>query len=143
MTIINTCGAVAITDSVFEYNSLTSVPGGGGLHVVMLQHHHHGLKMQISECNFTANSASAGMDTHYYGRPPQFARGGGIAIQLFNKSHSNDFTLQNVKAFNNTAIFGGGLYVYCGGHTHNNSIHYEDPNLDQVCSAGAAVSLSE
>ena len=104
MTIINTCGAVAITDSVFEYNSLTSVPGGGGLHVVMLQHHHHGLKMQISECNFTANSASAGMDTHYYGRPPQFARGGGIAIQLFNKSHSNDFTLQSVKAFNNTAI---------------------------------------
>ena len=73
MMLIDTDGAVLITDSVFEYNSLTSVPGGGGLHVIML-HHHHGLKMQISECNFTANSASAGMDTHYYGRPPQFAR---------------------------------------------------------------------
>ena len=124
MTLIDTFGAVVITDSVFEYNSLTSVPGGGGLHVVML--HNFGLKMQISECNFTANSASAGMDTHYYGRPPQFARGGGIAIQLFSKSHSNDFTLQSVKAFNNTAIFGGGLYVYCGGHTHNNSINVLD-----------------
>ena len=124
MTLIDTFGAVAITNSVFEYNSLTSVSGGGGLHVIML--HHFGLKMQLLKCNFTANSASAGMDTHYYGRPPQFARGGGIAIQLYSKSHSNDFTLQNVKAFNNTAIFGGGLYVYCGGHTHNNSINVLD-----------------
>ena len=124
MTLINSFGAVVITDSVFEYNSLTSVPGGGGLHVIMLQH--RGLKIQISECNFTANSASAGMDTHYYGRPPLFARGGGIAIQLFKESHSNNFTLRNVKAFNNTALFGGGLYVYCGGHTHNNSINVLD-----------------
>ena len=121
MTLINTYGEVMINDSVFEYNSMTSLPGGGGLHVIMLQHYHY-LNMRISDCNFTSNSASAGIDTHYLGRPPEFARGGGIAIQLFHKSHSNNFTLHNVHAFNNTAIFGGGLFVYCGGHTHNNSI---------------------
>ena len=121
IALINTYGVVTINDSVFEYNSMTSLPGGGGLHVIMLQHYHH-LNMRVSDCNFTSNSASAGIDTHYLGRPPQFGRGGGISIQLFHKSYSNLVILHNVRALNNSAIFGGGLYVYCGSHSRNNSI---------------------
>ena len=102
------------------------MPGGGGLHVIMLQH--FGLKMQLSECNFTANSfASAGMDTHYYGRPPHCSLEEEELLSSCLISLTLTISLcKVVKAFNNTAIFGGGLYVYCGGHTHNNSINVLD-----------------
>ena len=48
--------------------------------------------------------------------------GGGISVGFFNYSHSNKVLLCNISISNNTAIFGGGLYVYHNSGTHNNSI---------------------
>ena len=128
VSLVNTVGSVEVISSVFEHNlvsSMSDLGGGGGLRVVMQHDDNRPINLLVAECNFTNNTARDSRRQHY-SSPPYFARGGGISIEFFKSCHCNKVELRNVIASGNTAIFGGGLYAYCGTGTSKNNISVHD-----------------
>ena len=127
LAIINTIGVVQVVNSTFAHNSISyqsqGMKNGGGINIVFDNLHSNHALFVISDCNFTNNTASSHqskMAVWQYSK--KNGGGGGISVEFFNYSHSNKVLLCNISISNNTAIFGGWLYVYHNSGTHNNSI---------------------
>ena len=124
VSFIDTAGSVEVFSCVFEHNSVSNMPdleGGGGLRVVT-QCDNRRLNLLVAECNFTNNTASVHSRKQHYTIPPCYARGGGISIEFLKSCNYNNVELQNIIASGNAALFGGGLYAYCGPGTYMNNI---------------------
>ena len=140
LTILNTVGLVQVDHSEFTCNS-----SGGGANIILDNLlNDMRLSLVISNCNFTNNTASVIHSLIYTLKPPHYARGGGISIQLLNRTHSSTVLLQNVVAYGNTAVLGGGLYVFCG---KGDNITVLDSNFTvntaSIAGGGAYVEFSD
>ena len=126
LTILDTAGLVQMDHSEFTCNTNS---GGGASIILNKPPNDIRLSLTVSDCNFTNNTASVTHGLINTLKPPRYTRGGGIGIQLLNRVHANTVLLRNVVAYGNTAVFGGGLYVYCEAGTYNNTITVLNSNF--------------
>ena len=154
LAIINTIGVVQVVNSTFAHNSISyqsqGMKNGGGINIVFDNLHSNHALFVISDCNFTNNTASSHqtkMPVWQYSKKNEGGGGGGgISVEFFNYSHSNKVLLRNISISNNTAIFGGGLYVYHNSGTYNNSITVLDSvfmNTASILHGGGADGIHE
>ena len=148
LTLLDTVGLVQVDHSEFTCNSIGNRGSGGGVNVILDKPPNDiCISLVISDCNFTNNTASVTDGLINTLKPPYYAQGGGIGIQLFNQAHSCIVLLRKVLAYGNTAVFGGGLYVYCEIGTHNNNITVLDSTFimntaSNLAGGGANVGFS-
>jgi hypothetical protein len=55
-----------------------------------------------------------------------FGRGGGLSVYIRGTASDLNFTIKNCTFLNNTAIWGGGLFVEADDRVYGNAIHVED-----------------
>lgn len=132
MAFFDTVGSVSITNCSFEDNRVReqlAYPGGGGLyieftkctpgHLGNCQHGNYTAKKAsyiINHCSFKHNNASllSVQKTGYIKSDSSFqgmGKGGGVALYLNGHSINHSITIANCTFLNNTAVFGGGLFV--------------------------------
>ena len=173
LSIVNTGGLVTINRSTFDSNYVTdgSYPGGGGLYIEFpfclpdnfpnsvlsnsnLNSNSH---YTISACYFTNNIAKKMILTKSFNKSlscakQTFGRGGGMSVFFRGNSTNNSIDIINTVFVNNTAVWGGGLFIefnhYASGNTitikehsqfSNNKCSDDDYNPDITGGGGVQI----
>ena len=143
LSIVNTGGFVTINRSTFDSNYVTdgSYPGGGGLYIEFpfclpdnfpnsvlsnsnLNSNSH---YTISACYFTNNIAKKMILTKSFNKSlscakQTFGRGGGMSVFFRGNSTNNNIDIINTEFVNNTAVWGGGLFIEFNHYASGNTI---------------------
>ena len=126
LAIYNTNGRVSIKHCKFEYNGHSATHeydgGSGGVYMGIYskgQTIHNG-HYTIDNCTFYKNSANTKLTQLFQSG----SHGGGMHIILANNSH-NIINISDCHFNNNTAGFGGGLYIKCQSLCNNTSIQVD------------------
>ena len=126
LAIYNTNGRVSIKHCKFEYNGHSPTHeydgGSGGVYIGINykdQTIHNG-HYTINNCTFYNNSANTNLTQWIQSGN----HGGGMHISLANGSY-NTINISDCHFHNNTAKFGGGLYIKCQSLCSNTSIIVE------------------
>ena len=149
LVMYGTVGNNSFRDCVFSDNFARSDPvwGGGGVYVEfpfctpgspescskIVQYFNS--TYRFTHCNFSKNVA-------YFGVPPidyayfypqehthlSFGRGGGLCVYISN-ARNILLSLDSVEMYNNTAMWGGGLFVEFQASSYNNTFEMVDSNI--------------
>ena len=147
--IFDTNGTVSITDCLFMNNKVRNLnyPGGGGLYIefttcspgtfVNCRHNNHGgdsALYTIKRCTFSNNNASLiyGNQTSYLSSSSPFqgfGRGGGLAVYVNGNTKQHFLNVLQCQFQNNSAVFGGGMFVLFRDSPSNNSVVIKDTHF--------------
>ena len=131
LAIINSNGAVSVSNSCFESNGHII---GGGLYLQMTncppcsKDCDHSLpntttQYSISYCRFlhNINYHEPDYEVDHLSRAP-IGRGGGLAIMVADGATGNNITVYNCTFINNTALHGGGMFVLIRNSSQKNQL---------------------
>ena len=177
LSVVNTGGNVTIYGGTFDGNYVTDndhYPGGGGLYIefpfcfsdnspLFNNHLNNNSHYIIDTCYFTNNKAKKMSPPPSYNKTSHdtcicaeqtFGHGGGISVFFRGNSTNNIIDINNTDFVNNTAVWGGGLFVefhhYANGnkvtiegysHFFNNSCTDSD-NPDTTVGGGAQIAYA-
>ena len=148
--LFDTIGRVNILNCTFENNKVRTsnpdlvYPGGGGLYIEFTKctpgflgncwHDAAKASYVISHCMFIDNSASllSVENTSYIKSSKQFqglGKGGGIALYINGNNVTRFIKITNCTFLNNSAVFGGGLFLQFRDRPINNSLVIESNNF--------------
>ena len=157
LTLFDTVGAVNISNCTFDSNSIAKwemglYPGGGGLYVEFsycppAQHgvctssntrNNSNSMYLISKCIFTGNTAyqlRSEVDISPYARGTKskfqgMGRGGAIGVFLRGHASNNTLHVEGCDFIQNSARFGGAVYVVLQDSTTNNKVLVDHSKFD-------------
>ena len=176
LSIVNTGGHVNITGSTFDGNYVTDdeYPGGGGLYIEFpfclpesfpnslpskndLNSNSH---YTINSCYFSSNIAKKMNPSQHFNKnlmllpcnEQTFGHGGGMSVFFRGYSTDNTINIINTVFVNNTAVWGGGLFIEFNHHASGNKITVKDhsqfsnnnciDNDDTEITGGGAVQIA-
>ena len=173
LSIVNTGGLVNIYRSTFDSNYVIdgSYPGGGGLYIefpfclpdnfpnsaLSENHLNSNSNYNISACYFANNIATKTNLLKSFFRSSTctkqtFGHGGGMSVFFRGNSTNNTIDIINTEFVNNTAVWGGGLFIefnhYASGNTvtikecsqfSNNKCSDDDDNPDITGGGGVQI----
>ena len=176
ISIVNTGGLVNIYRSTFDSNYVIdgSYPGGGGLYIefpfclpdnfpnsaLSENHLNSNSNYTISACYFANNIATKTNLPKSFFRSSTctkqtFGHGGGMSVFFRGNSTNNTIDIINTEFVNNTAVWGGGLFIefnhYASGNTvtikehsqfSNNKCSDDDDNPDITGGGGAQITYA-
>ena len=169
LTFFDTIGIVKVTSSHFIWNLVPesekeTFPGGGGVYVEFTycspgivgncdskfnRRKIIGNRYHFQGCMFNSNSATF-LNISYYTRGTVgtrflgLGRGGGLNIIFKGKAKSNSVHIQNCTFLNNSAVWGGGLYVGFQDSVRRNTVFVNESIFEtNIChtNSGGGVHL--
>ena len=144
--LFDTVGDVRFINCVFESNKVRNshYPGGGGLYIEFTNctpgyfgnchRDKFSASYTIDSCSFTNNNASllSVNKTSYIRSTSYFqgmGKGGGMAVYINGNSSHYSIRILNCTFLNNSAVFGGGLFVQYRDSPSDNSVVIENSNF--------------
>ena len=118
-------GSVLLNNTVFENNKvieseLEYTYGGGGLVIVFIPYQkQQKTQYTINNCTFENNSGNIQIQNQSFLRPYDSEKGGGMKLIALHNSREVNITIFNCVFMNNTASYGGGLYIRVRDNTSN------------------------
>ena len=170
LTLFDTIGVVTISSSHFLWNLVPesekeSYPGGGGVYVEFtycppgivgqcdnIGQQNKGSRYRFQDCTFKNNIATSlnitAISRHDYAAATNsrhaLGRGGGMSIMIKGNATNNKIHVQNCRFLNNSAVWGGGLYVGFRNTVKRNTVFVNDSIFESnVCheNAGGGASV--
>ena len=164
LTLFDTIGVVTINSSHFLWNLVPesekeTFPGGGGVYIEFtycppgkvgqcdnVGQRNKGSRYHFQDCTFENNIATSLNITSVSHHTPHIAatdfqglgKGGGMSIVFNGNAEDSKIHVRNCTYLNNTAVWGGGLYIGFQDSVGNNTVFVSDSIFESnVCHINA------
>ncbi|XP_047139651.1 uncharacterized protein LOC105844804 isoform X2 [Hydra vulgaris] len=158
LAFFDVCSSVQIYQSSFESNvnfiTRENISVGGGVYVEFTNYTslssfiNADTKYFIKKCNFSNNSLVSGLkqiDMSTKVQQKIYARGAGLSIVLGGHAKGNLLNIVDCLFINNTALWGGGMFLFLAEASENNSIFINGCifKANKACLAGGGIRVYE